>query len=104
LERVDAVLVEDADGELGREGLQRVCAQVPSLLKPGGVCVVVLGGGDAAGGTATLFEEVAGWLQASGLAQHADTVLEHPAPAAAGAPASLALQSARAGVWLQAGE
>jgi hypothetical protein len=35
------VLVEDVEGRLGA-GLERVLEQVPGLLKPDGVCVVVL--------------------------------------------------------------
>jgi hypothetical protein len=41
LQPVDAVLVEDVEGRLG-QGLARVLEQVPSLLNPEGVCVVVL--------------------------------------------------------------
>ncbi|WIA39239.1 hypothetical protein OEZ86_005362 [Tetradesmus obliquus] len=41
LQPVDAVLVEDVEGRLG-PGLARVLEQVPGLLKPEGVCVVVL--------------------------------------------------------------
>jgi hypothetical protein len=44
LQPVDAVLVEDVGGRLGASGLQRVLAQTPQLLNPGGVCVVVLSG------------------------------------------------------------
>lgn len=43
LQSVDAVLVEDVEGRLA-SGLRRVCEQVPALLNPGGVCVVVLSG------------------------------------------------------------
>jgi hypothetical protein len=41
LQPVDAVLVEDVEGRLG-QGLARVLEQVPGLLNPEGVCVVVL--------------------------------------------------------------
>jgi hypothetical protein len=49
---VDGVLVEDVDGHLG-PGLHSVCEQLPLLLNPEGVCVVVLGvgPGSAVGGT-----------------------------------------------------
>lgn len=43
LQPVDAVLVEDVEGRLG-SGLCRVCQQLPALLNPGGVCVVVVPG------------------------------------------------------------
>eukprot|EP00878_Enallax_costatus_P003625 GHUV01003839.1.p1 GENE.GHUV01003839.1~~GHUV01003839.1.p1 ORF type:complete len:729 (+),score=300.56 GHUV01003839.1:151-2337(+) len=55
LQPVDAVLIEDVEGRLA-SGLSRVCQQVPALLNPGGVCVVVLPGdsidGQANGGCA----------------------------------------------------
>lgn len=43
LQPVDAVVVEDVGSRLN-SGLFRVCQQLPALLKPGGVCVIVLPG------------------------------------------------------------
>lgn len=82
--------MEDVDGHLGT-GLLSVCQQLPELLSPEGVCVVVVGGGqvaDSVGDSAaaslhvnaaraageplvtsgvTSLEQVKGWLEEAGL-------------------------------------
>lgn len=105
LAAVDAVLVEDTEGRLGKEGLQAVCAEVPALLQPGGVCVIVLADDglqlSPAGqqGVARM-AQVRDWLEEAGLQHHADARLQYPVPRQAG---GVQLQTAHAGVWLADG-
>jgi hypothetical protein len=118
LQPVDAVLVEDVEGRLG-PGLARVLEQVPGLLNPEGVCVVVLddsssgaiagpaaatvGLQDAADGDseqnkyaefAATMEHVRQRLEGQGLRFVKEQQLRYPL---AGGSCGLA----RAGIWLQ---
>jgi hypothetical protein len=91
---VDAVLVEDVDGHL-RGGLEAVCQQLPALLSPEGVCVVVLGAGGASGGVQiTSLEDVRAWLSESRMEFVREVELFYDS-------GSSAQQQAHAGVWLQ---
>lgn len=85
LQPVDAVLVEDVSGHLA-DGLQSVCQQMPELLNPEGVCVVVLGTGKGS----TSLEHVKAWLKEAGL------VFGEEAEVQTGSSSV-----ARAGVWFQ---
>jgi hypothetical protein len=94
--------VEDVDGRLGPE-LESVCQQLPALVNPEGVCVVVLGAAGAekaAGlgphGCASL-EDVKAWLSVS--ESRLEFVQEVELLYSSGSGA--AVQQARAGVWLQ---
>lgn len=94
LQPVDAVLVEDVDGHLG-EGLEAVCQQLPALLSPEGVCVVVLdAGGASCGGRITSLDDVRTWLSESRLEFVREVELCYDS-------GSSAQQQAHAGVWLQ---
>jgi hypothetical protein len=83
---VDAVLVEDVDGHLG-SGLQSVCEQLPELVSPEGVCVVVVKGRVA-------LEDVRTWLSDSRLQWMQEVELQYRSSGSS-------LQAAHAGVWLQ---
>lgn len=95
------MLVEDVDGHLG-PGLQSVCEQLPALVSPEGVCVVVLGaaaydggqGGAVLGeqGCASL-ENVKEWLSESRMEFVREVELQYMSGSV--------LQRAHAGVWLQ---
>lgn len=87
------MLVEDVDGHLG-EGLEAVCQQLPALLSPEGVCVVVLGPGGGDGGGCTSLEDVRAWLSESRLEFVREVELRY-------ASGNSAQQHAHAGVWLQ---
>lgn len=111
LQPVDAVLVEDVDGKLG-SGMQSVCQQLPALLNPEGVCVVVVGAavpgvstshssaGAAADGAAdgtgqqlsASLKEVKDWLLEAGLVFVRDTEIHYRSGSC--------MQAAYAGVWM----
>lgn len=96
LQPVDAVLVEDVDGELG---LQSVCEQLPELVSPEGVCVVVLGQqqqGQQEGQERASLEDVRAWLSGSRLEWVKEVRFRYSSGSSSGA----SLQTARAGIWL----
>lgn len=101
LQPLDAVLVEDVDGRLGPE-LESVCQQLPALVNPEGVCVVVLGaaGGRADGAAGSVhgcvsLEVVRNWLSESRLEFVQEVELLYSSGGGG------VQQQAHAGVWLQ---
>eukprot|EP00879_Flechtneria_rotunda_P022819 GHRR01024106.1.p1 GENE.GHRR01024106.1~~GHRR01024106.1.p1 ORF type:complete len:187 (-),score=46.17 GHRR01024106.1:516-1076(-) len=110
LQPVDAVLVEDVDGRLGH-GLRHVLEQVPALLNPQGLCVVVLPAASAtkdavAGRHADVpqqqhhsmpLQDVQTWLQENGLTYVTQQVLHYPVSGSTGSAVGIA----HAGVWVQ---
>jgi hypothetical protein len=91
--------VEDVDGRLGPE-LESVCQQLPALVNPEGVCVVVLGAADAEGGAGlgphgcASLEAVKTWLSS-------ESRLEFLQEVELVYSSGGSLQQAHAGVWLQ---
>jgi hypothetical protein len=83
---VDAVLVEDVDGHLGA-GLQSVCEQLPELVSPEGVCVVVVE-------CRAALKDVRTWLSDSRMQWMQEVELQYRSSGSS-------LQMAHAGVWLQ---
>ena len=94
------------DGELG---LQSVCEQLPELVSPEGVCVVVLGQQqpgqqerasleDVAAGQQerASLEDVRAWLSGSRLEWVREVQFRYSSGSSSGA----SLQTARAGIWL----